>query len=156
MWQRCTAAPRISPWSPLAAASRSGKNPCFFWFCPVSSEELAAARSYVARACLWFRYRADDLLQRRAVGHRDGTGLPVRGSNRVMVIRTCHNSTLTSRRAGCHVGGTLPVPGKAHLPWIVCWSCAEYGRPRDPVALHGGPRAYRTSASAMADACWSK
>src|SRR5829696_304130 len=48
------------------------------------------------------------------------TGLPVRGSNRVMVIRTSHNSTLSSRRAGCHVGGTLPVPGKAHLPWIVC------------------------------------
>ena len=32
------------------------------------------------------------------------TGLPVRGSNRVMVIRTSHNSTLPSRRAGCHVG----------------------------------------------------
>ncbi len=75
------------------------------------------------------------------------TGLPVRGSNSVMVIRTSHNSTLPSRRAGCHVGGTLAVPGKAHLPWIVCWSCAEHGRPRDPVVPHGGPRAYRTSAS---------
>ena len=63
------------------------------------------------------------------------TGLPVRGSNRVMVIRTSHNST----PAVCHVGGTLPVPGKAHLPWIVCWSCAEGGRPRDPVAPSAPP-----------------
>src|SRR5215207_9115078 len=39
--------------APHAAASRPGTNPCFFWFCPVSSGELAAARSYVARACLW-------------------------------------------------------------------------------------------------------
>ena len=40
------------------------------------------------------------------------TGLPVRGSNRVMVIRTSHNSN-PSRRAVCHVGGTLPCALKS-------------------------------------------
>src|SRR5215208_7396212 len=109
MWQRCTAAPRISPWSPLAAASRPGKNPCFFWFCPVSSGELAAARSYVARACLWFRYRADDLLQRRAVGHSDGDRLTRARVKQGDGHTDLHKST-PSLRAVCSVGGTYPVP----------------------------------------------
>jgi hypothetical protein len=96
----CTTAPRMSPWSPLAAASRPGKNLCFFWFCPVYSG-AAAARSYAARAylcCDLWRNAPQPATAHRGVrmtycsDGRSGTvmviGLPVRGSNRVMVIRT--------------------------------------------------------------------
>src|SRR5215203_6062424 len=100
------------PWSPLALSTGlfAGSRTC----------RSASRARYAVRMTCCSDGRSGTVMV---------TGLPVRGSNRVMVIRTSHNSTLSSRRAGCHVGGTLPVPGKAHLPWIVCWSCVEYGRP---------------------------
>lgn len=50
------------------------------------------------------------------------TGLPVRGSNRVTVIRTSHTQ-LPPADVQCATSvERCPVPGKAHLPWIVCWS----------------------------------
>src|SRR5829696_5783150 len=49
------------------------------------------------------------------------TGLPVRGSNRVMVIWQLPPADLQCATSV----ERCAVPGKAHLPWIVCWSCAE-------------------------------
>src|SRR5215203_5696233 len=87
---------------------------------PAGGRRSVAQRSQARNCSLC---RADDLLQRRRSGTVMLTGLPVRGSNRVMVIRTSHNST----PAVCHVGGTLPVPGKPEAGYPVAPSLRSSG-----------------------------
>src|SRR5215208_6613889 len=111
---------------------------------PAGGRRSVAQRSQARNCSLC---RADDLLQRRRSGTVMVTGLPVRGSNRVMVIRTSHTQlspadvqgATSAERCLCpekliclglFVGPALSTDGL-----VILWRSTEC------------PRSYRTSAS---------
>ena len=111
-----------------SGASRTRKGTGLPWPRRASEQAIADSAAMTASNPRW----RSGVRSARATGVMV-SGLPVRGSNRVTVIRTSHNSTPPADLQCATSVERCPVPGKAHSPWIVCWSCAEYGRPHDPV-----------------------